>query len=62
MTSVVGNVGDGSSCVEESLDVGSDRLALLLLDHGQGVTSSFSMWRPFEVVDEHLLEVLPRVD
>ena len=31
---VVGDVGDGGSCVEEALDVGSDRLALLLLDHG----------------------------
>ena len=31
---VVGDVGDSRSCVKEALDVGSDRLALLLLDHG----------------------------
>ena len=31
---VVGDIGDGGSCVEEALDIGSDRLALLLLDHG----------------------------
>ena len=31
---VIGDIGDGGSCVEEALDVGSDRLALLLLAHG----------------------------
>ena len=31
---VVGDVGDGGSCVEEVLDVGSDRLTLLLFAHG----------------------------
>ena len=31
---VVGDVGDGGSCVEEALDVGSDRLALLLFARG----------------------------
>ena len=32
---VVGSdIGDGGSCVKEALDVGFDRLALLLLDHG----------------------------
>jgi len=31
---VVGDVGDSGSCVEEALDVGSDRLALLLFAHG----------------------------
>jgi len=40
---VGGDVGDGGSCVEEALDVGSDRFALLLLVHGQGVPSSYSM-------------------
>ena len=30
---VVGDIGDSGSCVEEALDVGSDRLTLLLLDH-----------------------------
>ena len=40
---VVGDIGDGGSCVEEALDVGPDRLALLLLAHGQGVSSSDSV-------------------
>ena len=40
---VGGDVGDGSSCVEEALDIGSDRLALLLLDQGQGMASSYSV-------------------
>jgi len=30
---VIGDVGDGGSCVEEALDVGYDRLALLLFAH-----------------------------
>ena len=30
---LVGDVGDGCPCIEEALDVGSDRLALLLLAH-----------------------------
>jgi len=40
---VIGDVGDGGSCVEEALDVGYDRLALLLFAHGQGVSSSYSV-------------------
>ena len=37
---VVGDVGDGGSCVEEALGVGSDRLALLLLSsHVRGAGS-----------------------
>ena len=40
---VVGDVGDGSSCVEELLDIGSDRLTLLLLAHGHGMSSCYSM-------------------
>ena len=37
------DVGDGGSCVEEAFDVGPDRLALLLLAHGQGMSSSYSV-------------------
>ena len=40
---VVHDVGDGGSCVEEALDVGSDGFALLLLAHGQGMSISHSM-------------------
>ena len=40
---VVRDVGDGGSCVEEALDVGSDGFALLLLAHRQGMSSSYSM-------------------
>ena len=40
---VIGDVGNSGSCVEEALDVGSDRLALLLFAHGHGVSSSYSV-------------------
>ena len=40
---VVCNVGDGGSCIEEALDVGSDGFALLLLAHRQGMSSGYSM-------------------
>jgi hypothetical protein len=40
---IIGDIGDGGSCVEEALDIGPDRLALLLLAHGQGVSSSYSV-------------------
>jgi len=40
---IVRDVGDGGSCVEEALDVGSDGFALLLLAHGQGMSISHSM-------------------
>ena len=40
---IVGDVGDSGSCVEEALDVGSDRFGLFLLAHRQGMSGSYSM-------------------
>jgi len=56
---LVSNVGDGGSCVQEALDIGSDSFTLLLFAHCKIVSSSYSMKRPQEVVDEDLLEILP---
>ena len=56
---IIYDVGGGGSCVEEALDVGSDGFALLLFTHRQGVSYGYLMWRPLEVVDEGLLEILP---
>ena len=57
---VVGNIGDGGSCVKKALDVGPDGFALLLLAHCKSMSSDYSMERPLEVFDEDL-EILPRV-
>ena len=37
---VIGDIGDGGSCVEEALDVGPDGFALLLLANCKSMSSS----------------------
>ena len=40
---VVLDIGDGGSCVEEALDVGSDGFAWLLLAYSKSMLRSYSM-------------------
>ena len=57
-----GDIGNGGSRIEESFDVGRQSLPTLLFAQAQVVASSWSMDGALQVVDEELLQVLPRVD
>jgi hypothetical protein len=59
---LVGDVCDGGLHLEETPGVGPQGLIHLMLDLGQIVASVCSDHGSLEVVDEGLLEVLPRVD
>ena len=56
---VVHNVGDGSTCVEESLNVRPQGLAAFLFTQAQVMTSGRAMNGSSKVVDEVFLQVFP---
>jgi hypothetical protein len=59
---LIGDVGDGGMCHEETSCVGPQGLVHLLLHLGQVMTSACPDYGSLEVVDEGMFEVLPRVD
>jgi hypothetical protein len=59
---VLRDVRDGSANVEEATCVGPQELVMFLFTLSKIVTSTCASDRPLEVVDEDLLEPLPRVD
>jgi hypothetical protein len=59
---LIGDVGDGGARLKETLCVRSQGFIHLLLHLGQVVASARPDHGSLEVVDEGLLEVLPRVD
>jgi hypothetical protein len=59
---VLRDVRDGGPNVEETTCVGPQELVSFLFALGKVVMSTYSSDRPLEVIDEDLLESLPRVD
>jgi hypothetical protein len=59
---LIGDVGDGGACLEETPCVGPQGLIHLLVHLGQVMASTHLDHGSLEVVDEGPLEVLPRVD
>jgi hypothetical protein len=59
---ILRDVRDGSADVEEATCVGPQELVTFLFTLSKIVTSTCASDYPLEVVDENLLELLPRVD
>jgi hypothetical protein len=56
------DVGDGGACVEEAAGVGSQELVTFLFALRQTIMSTCSSDRPFKVVGEDSLQIIPRVE